>query len=149
MIETAALMLCAVLAGVAATVQAGLNSTLRTYLGSPESAALVSFFIGTAALAGVVLAGRLPFALGTAIGRAPAWCWLGGFLGAFLVTVTVYAAPKLGAATMMALLVSGQMIASLILDHYGLIGFPLREASGLRIVGVFMLVGGVFLINRF
>jgi len=138
----------ALLAGAMAPVQAGMNVQLRQHLGGPEAAALVSFLVGTVALAGFVLLGGKPFHLGTALQGAPLWAWLGGLLGAYFVACAVILAPKLGAGTMMALFVAGQMLASLWLDHYGLLGFAVRTLTPLRVLGAVLVVLGVILIRR-
>nr|WP_321260937.1 DMT family transporter [uncultured Pseudodesulfovibrio sp.] len=79
----------------------------------------------------------------------PIWAWTGGALGAFFVFAIIILAGKLGAATMMAWLLAGQFIAALILDHYGLISFNVHTVSWQRIAGVFLLIIGATLINRY
>lgn len=144
-----ALVLMAILAGVTAPVQAGVNAQLRTFLGSALAASFVSFLVGTVALAAVLLLKREAVPFGPAFAQAPWWTWCGGFLGAFFVTVTIVAAPRLGAATTMALFVTGQMVASLIMDHFALVGYPENPATPMRMVGVVLLIAGVVLIRGF
>lgn len=144
-----ALILLAVAAGMTAPVQAGINVHLRSYLHSAYAASFTSFVIGTLALAGLLLLRRETVPFGAAFAQAPWWVWSGGFIGAFFVTVSIVVAPRLGAATMMALFVTGQMIAGLVLDHYGLIGFQQNSATPLRILGAALLIAGVILIRGF
>jgi transporter family-2 protein len=80
-------------------------------------------------------------------GSHPWWIWFGGMLGAFFVTATIILVPKLGATAMVALILSGQMFASLLLDHFGVLGYPIHPISLGRIAGVLMLCGGVWLIK--
>lgn len=138
------------LAGMVLPLQAAINAQLRYVLGSPLLAALVSFGVGTAALAicaaSVV---RLPLADGRAALQAPWWVWSGGLLGAFYVLTAVFVAPRLGAAALMALALAGQLIAALAMDHYGWFGLAVHPLSALRGVGVVLLVAGVVLITRF
>lgn len=55
------------------------------------------------------------------------WCfWLGGLLGVIYLTATIVLAPLLGAATMIGLIITGQMLAAIALDHFGLVGFPIH-----------------------
>jgi transporter family-2 protein len=61
---------------------------------------------------------------------------------------TIVLAPRLGAATMIAAIVAGQMIASLVLDQYGLLGFPIHPISGVRVFGAALVIGGVILVQR-
>lgn len=137
------------LAGILAPTQAGINAILSTYLRSNVLAALVSFAVGTIGLFVYALVLRISWPLGGAIQRVPWWAWFGGLFGAFLVTATITAAPKLGAATMIGFFIAGQMLASLILDHYGLLGFPLHPMNAWRILGVIFLTMGVILIKKF
>ena len=100
------------------------------------------------ALAAYALVLRIPLPSAAALGDPP-----GGLdrrvYGAFFVTATVVLAPKLGAASMVALIVAGQMLMSVFLDHYGLLGFPLHPINWARMVGMCLLVGGVVLIRSF
>jgi transporter family-2 protein len=139
----------AILAGVCAPVQAGINSQLRLWTVYPALAALISFAVGTLALLSYSMVMRIPWPILKSATDLPWWQWTGGILGAFLVFVTIVAAPKLGAATLMAVLVAGQMAASMVLDHYGLIGYEIRPVTVWRVIGTFMLIGGVVLIRKF
>jgi transporter family-2 protein len=142
------LLLLAIGAGVLLPVQAGINAQLRSAVGSPLAAGLVSFLVGTAGLAAVVLLMRAPVALRPAWVASPWWYWIGGLLGAVYVVATIVLAPRLGAATLIAAIVAGQMIASLLLDQYGLLGFPIHPISGVRLLGAALVIGGVMLVQR-
>ncbi len=143
------LIALSVAAGMTAPVQAAINAHLRTFLLSAYAASFISFVVGTLALAALLLARREAVPFATAFAAAPWWAWSGGIIGAFFVTVSIVAAPKLGAATMMALFVTGQMLAGLVMDHYALLGFPHVPATPMRIVGAVLLVAGVILIRGF
>ncbi|HEU4830444.1 MAG TPA: DMT family transporter [Gemmatimonadales bacterium] len=140
-------LLLAVLSGVVLPVQAGINTQLRGALGHPVLAAGVSFLIGTLALGGYIAAARLSIPEG-AFGRTLWWHWTGGILGAFFVAVAVVLTPRLGAATLVATVVAGQMVASLFLDHYGLVGYAKHPMDLGRVVGALLVIAGVFLIQR-
>ena len=142
------LLLLALGAGVLLPVQAGVNAQLRPDVGSPLTAALVSFLVGSVGLAVVVVVLRFPMALRTAWMASPWWHWVGGLIGAVYVVASIVLAPRLGAATLIAAVVAGQMIASLVLDQYGLVGFPTHPISGLRVVGAALVMGGVILVQR-
>ena len=137
-----------ILAGATMSVQAGINAQLQSHWAqSPILAALVSFAVGTLGLLFCVLITRTP--IPPLPGKIVPWHWMGGFLGAYLVTVTVLAAPRLGAATMIALVLAGQIGISLVLDHFGLLGYAQKSLSWQRLLGAVFLGIGVFLIRRF
>jgi transporter family-2 protein len=138
----------AFVAGMALTIQVGVNSTLRQGLGNPWMATLVSFLVGTAGLILFLLLTRTSLPTKAAIASVPSWAWFGGMVGAFYVATTVIVGPRLGSATLLALVVLGQLLASLVIDHFGWIGFPQHPISTLRLLGAIMLFGGVLLIVR-
>ena len=141
-------LLLAVLAGAMLPVQTGVNVQLRGLLGQPLATALVSFLVGTLGLAAVVALLRVPVPVGAAWGRSAWWHWSGGLLGAAYIAVTVVLAPRLGAAALIAALVAGQMTASLIVDHYGWVGFAEHAVTPLRLAGAALIVVGVVLVRR-
>ncbi len=137
----------AFVAGMMMPLQAGVNSTLALQSNGTLWASLISFAVGTAALFGVVLAMRYDWPLAAELKQAPWWAWTGGFMGALFVATGAFLAPRIGAATMIALLVAGQLIMSVILDHFGWATFPQHEINLGRILGVLCLLAGVVLIR--
>ncbi len=138
----------AVLAGIAVTFQVGVNSSLRLSIGNPVFAAFFSFAIGTVGLLLYIVVTRTPWPTVETLSRAPAWTWLGGILGAYYVVTSIIVAPKLGAASLISLVVATQLFTSLFLDHYGMVGFAQHSINTWRLVGAFLLIAGVILIVR-
>ncbi len=133
-------------AGTAISLQAAVNSQLAGGLGGNVVAAgLVSFAIGTVALA-VIATGK--GGLGMAISHLPAqplWQLTGGLLGAGAIFCTVLLAPRIGLANMLALVIAGQLITSLSIDHFGLVGTVTRQVSAIKLTGALVMLAGVFL----
>jgi transporter family-2 protein len=129
-------------------MQAAINNQLRGYVGtSTLLAAFVSFSVGTVALAIVAtINGQRWSALGD-LSKADWWHLTGGLLGALFVFGTTLLAPRIGVAKMTALIVAGQVLISLILDHHGWLGLAVREVTPTRIAGGVLVVAGVFLVN--
>ena len=134
--------------GAGLVAQVGMNSTLRALLGSPIVAALISFLVGSLALGVYAALSRAPLPLRAQLAVVPAWAWLGGVLGAFYVASSVIIGPRLGAATLLALVVLGQLATSLLVDHFGWLGFPHHPLTVMRVLGAGLLFGGVLLITR-
>lgn len=139
--------LMAAMVGAGLTVQVGMNATVRFAIGSPVLAAIVNFVVGLAALILVAVVGGARWTPGSAA-VVPAWAWLGGLLGALYVAATTVLGPRLGAAALLALTLAGQMVAALLVDHYGIIGFPQSPVTPSRLLGAALLVAGVLLIMR-
>jgi bacterial/archaeal transporter family-2 protein len=140
------LYLLAFTAGVVLIVQVGVNSTLRSAVGNPVMAALISFVIGSVGLLAFLLLIHTPWPDRAQLSAVPGWAWLGGLLGAFYVVSTIMVGPRIGAAALLALIVLGQLATSLLVDHFGWLGFPEHPVTPLRLLGALMLFGGMLLI---
>jgi len=81
-------------------------------------------------------------------GRVPWWAFSGGLFGAIFIGLAIFLVPKLGAATFIVLLVTGQMLASVMFDHFGWLGLTQRPIDLPRLMGIALLIGGCVLIRR-
>jgi transporter family-2 protein len=145
--QTTAYLITA-LVGAALAVQVGLNSIVRLHVGSAAGAALINFVIGTVALAAVLLLTRAPVPTGSQLAGIPWWAWFAGVAGASYVASSAVIGPLIGGAAFIALIVAGQMIGAMLLDHYGALGFPERPVDALRLAGAALVVLGVVLLSR-
>jgi transporter family-2 protein len=134
-------------AGVSVALQQVLNANLRMELGSPWWAGFISYLVGTVAMLAVAIASGEP-RLSEAIAARTSWTtWTGGIFGAIFIATAILMVPRLGAATVLALIVVGQMLGSLVFDHFGLLGLPQHAASLTRLAGTAVLILGVILIR--
>ncbi len=141
-------MIAVVLAGGATALQAPTNAKMMTAVGSPVNAAFVSFAVGTAALGvlAVILQARPDMA---AARNLPWYAWVGGLYGAIFVVAAAWGVPRLGVALTITLMVAGQLLIGLILDHFGAFGAPAHPISPGRIAGVALVIAGVLMVRRF
>ena len=123
--------------------------TMSQYVGSPMAAALVNFAVGTMFLCRGRALGRGSLA-GACAGRAarPGGPGARASSARHFITASTAFGSLIGGATFIALLVAGQMIAALAIDHYGLLGFPVRPLDAWRVAGALLVVAGVFLLAR-
>jgi transporter family-2 protein len=145
----AAFVLFGIAAGAMLPFQAGVNAQLAVYLGSPLRAALVSFTVGALVLLVVVALFARGLPAGDRVSAAPWWAWIGGALGAFYVTGSITSAPRLGAVTLIGVILAGQAVASLVVDHFGLVGFEEHHATPGRIAGLLLIALGVLFVRLF
>lgn len=138
----------ALLSGAALAVQVGLNNGLKGRVGHPVSAASISFATGTMALLAFALAIRPGWPKGSSLSGAPWWIWLGGVVGALYMILTITFSNRLGAAGWLGVVVTGQILTSVVLDHYGLVGFVEHPVTPWRAVGVVLLLAGAALVLR-
>lgn len=143
------IMLMTLLVGALMPVQAILNSKLGRQIGGPLMGSLMSFAIGLVFLLALNLATNA-----TAVGQlrpantSPWWIWLGGLLGAVFVGFITWVNQKQGIALTFSLVVSGQLLVSLFIDHYGMFGSAIRTITLEKILGVALIIGGMLLIKK-
>ena len=144
---TALPLLLAIFAGVLVAIQAPTNAMLGKASGSPVVAAFISFCVGTLALGALVAAssGRL---FAPELRGVPWYAWVGGLYGAFFVAVAAFAAPRIGIGVLLTAAIAGQLLAAVILDHYGLFGLPRQPVNLTRIVGVALVLAGAVLVRK-
>lgn len=138
----------AIVVGILLAIQASTNTALRIQLNSPWISSLMNFGVGLLALI-IIIAIVKPETFGGMrpifTGQVPIWKILGGFMGAFFVTSITVLVPKLGIGNTVVLYLFGQIVMSMIIDHYGLLGMPVDKITIQKGLGVLLLLGGVAL----
>jgi transporter family-2 protein len=136
-----------VAAGCLVGMQAPINSRLSKAVGNFQ-AATFSFLLGTVVL--VLVTAFVSGGLGRLghLGRAPWWALVGGLLGAVYVTVALVAVRTLGASGLTAVVITGQLLISVVIDRFGLLGIARQHVGATRILGLVLLVAGVVLVVR-
>jgi|tagenome__1003787_1003787.scaffolds.fasta_scaffold20932256_2 transporter family-2 protein len=140
--------LMAFAAGCGLSVQAAVNGMLARGVGSPITATTISFCVGTTLLVAATLLTRQPLPTMAAARELPPYAWIGGgLLGAFFLFTVIFVTARLGVAVVMSTAIAGQLLAAIALDHFGLLGVAVREASLGRVLGVLVMVVGVVMIR--
>jgi bacterial/archaeal transporter family-2 protein len=129
-------------------IQVGVNAELAKYINSPILAALVSFLVGGVCLILGALIFKVPLPTLNQVTSLPTWLWGGGMIGAAVVLGSILAGPKIGALALVSLLLAGQLVVSVLIDHYGWLGFPIQKTNIQRLLGVLLLVGGFLLVRK-
>lgn len=145
--QTVLLYLAALGAGVCVAVQQVLNGSLRISLQSPAWAGFASYLGGLLTMVVVLLAMREQMPSWKLVTATPWWAWSGGVLGGIFILLVILLLPSLGAATLLALVVAGQMSAAIVMDHLGAFGLTAHSVSISRLLGVALIIGGVVLIK--
>lgn len=140
--------LIALIAGAFLPIQAGLNTKLGKAIENPVYASGISFITGALAVALYIMFTKQPVAW-AGIKSAPGYVWIAGALGAFYVTVVILVFPKIGPALTFGLVVAGQMISSMILDHFRILVAEIHSINIYRIIGMLLIVAGVVIIRKF
>ena len=142
------LILIAVVVGALMPVQAGVNAQLTRILQNPYLTATISFTTGSIALFLLSLAKGVNLEEVKRMSSVSPHLYVGGILGAIFVSSTIFLIPKMGATTMIAAFITGQLLMSVLIDHYGLLGLAVTPISMTRILGVILLFAGLFLVVK-
>ena len=138
------------LAGVANAIQPGQNAALAKGFSQPLTAGLV-VGICTASTVLVVglLSGRLSWPSSDELASVPWWAWFGGVFGGGIVITQLLIARQIGAGAFLGVLVTAGVVTSVLLDHFGWVGFAVHPATPWRILGGILMIGGVALVALF
>ncbi len=137
----------AIVSGAVLPIQAALNGKMGRAVGDPVYAALISFVVGSIGLLGYVAISKTVLSSIVEAKNVSWTVWSAGILGGFYVACVIILAPRLGVAMTFALVVTGQLVVSLVLDHYGWIGIPVREINLFKILGILLIIAGVVIMR--
>ena len=127
------LAMAGMVAGGCVVVQQALNATLRSELSSSAFwAAFVSYTAGMLTLLLVLMVTREPWPALSMIAKSSPLSWIGGIFGTVYIVASIMLLPRLGAMTVIALLITGQILTSVAFDHFGLLGLTQRPIDMYR-----------------
>ena len=135
------------LAGLAGSVQAAVMGRFGGRIGVFEALAFSSA-VQAALTAAILVAVRQSGEGYTSGARQPAWMWLDGVMGAFIVLSVTFATPRIGTAATIGLLIAGQLAMGVLIDRFGLFGFAEIGISWPRALGIALLAAGAALSLR-
>lgn len=137
----------ALLAGAVLPFQAASNAALGRLLGHPLWGALTSLMVSAVVVVIALLVLRVSAPeIGKAL-QGSWWLWIGGVLGALYVGSAAAITPQLGASGFLLLVVAGQIVASVLVDHFGLVGLASKPITFARLAGVVLIFAGVLLVQ--
>lgn len=141
-------MILVLLAGAMLPIQAGFNAKIGKEILSPVWASLISFVVGAASLFIYVAITKTNFQF-SGIKTAPTYAWSAGTFGAFYVTIVILAYPKLGPALTFGLIVAGQLLISIFLDHFNILVNQQHSLNWYRVIGMILILTGVLIIRKY
>ena len=137
-------LIIALAAGVALATQSAINTQLaKAMSGESVIATFISFAVGTIVLFFIAWVKTDLWGNLSTVPSQPWWKLIGGILGAVVVFTTVLLAPKLGITAMLFFIIVGQLITATTIDHFGLIGMPIREVNITKFIGLIIVAFGL------
>lgn len=143
------LIFSAIVAGSILPIQGGINSKLAKLLGNPFQSAFIAFFTGTLLLALILVFSSSQFPSFNSLKKIPLFYFISGILGIIYLSSSIILIPKLGTTSLFTSILAGQLISSLLIDQFGLLGLAARSVSLPRILGISLIFFGVLLVNKY
>ncbi|MGV0908125.1 DMT family transporter [Martelella sp. FOR1707] len=141
------LIIAAITTGAVVPFQAGANAALGRALGHPLWGTLISLCVSFVCIVPVMYLAKVQAPALMNLAQAPRWIWIGGVVGVVYITGALMLAPKLGAAGFVMAVIAGQMLASMIIDQWGLVGLPQKPVSWPRLAGLGLIVLGLIVMQ--
>jgi bacterial/archaeal transporter family-2 protein len=135
-------------AGAVVPYQAAANGQLGRVLGHPLWATLVSLMVGVLALLPLLAMAGVPAPQWSKAMAAPTWVWFGGLAGLLYVSTALVMAPRLGVTTFILAVVLGQVLGSMVMDHFGLAGLKAQPVEARKLIGAACVVVGFIVYSK-
>lgn len=142
-------ILLTLLVGFCFPLMASSNGRLSKTFGSPFSATLAVFILCSLLSVAIIFFTKSPFPSVQKAVQIDWKVWLGACIVMLNIITFTVAPPKIGIGNMIIFFVAGQIISSVVAEHFGLLKFPVHEINWQRVVGLIMIVGGVALVKKF
>ncbi|HWA35889.1 MAG TPA: DMT family transporter [Cyclobacteriaceae bacterium] len=141
-------LVLALITGALIPVQAATNTVFSKSIGNPYITGLMVFIVGLIGMIVFILLSRTPLPARQQLVSAPMYGYLGGIIVATYVVMITILTPRIGVGPAIALIVTGQIICAVTIDHFGFFNVAVRQVSIARIAGVLMMIGGIYLVMK-
>jgi transporter family-2 protein len=141
-------LLLALITGALIPIQAATNAQFSKSIGNPIITGLMVFTVGLIGMLLFVLISKTAFPMRQQLASAPVYGYLGGIIVATYVVMITLLVPRIGVGTAIGLIVTGQIICAVMIDHFGLFNVAVRSISATRIVGMLLMIAGIYLVMK-
>jgi transporter family-2 protein len=138
----------ALITGALIPIQASTNAAFSKSIGNPYITGVMVLMTGLIAALIFIVASRTNVPNVAQLKAAPLYSYAGGPIVCTYVIMITIITPKLGVGNAIGLIVTGQIICAVIIDHFGLLGASIRRIDVQRLIGALMMIGGIYLVMR-
>jgi transporter family-2 protein len=138
----------AIITGALIPVQAATNAAFSKSIGNPYITALSVFSIGLASIIVFLLATRTPLPSFSKLTAAPLFSYAGGLIVATYVIMITILTPRLGVGAAIGLIVTGQILCAVLIDHFGMLNAAVKPITLTRLLGMLLMIAGVYLVMK-
>jgi len=135
------------LAGMMITMQGIINTVLASKVGTYGSIFILTI-VNLLLVGFIVLIYPKSISLQNLPGLNKWYLYLGGVLGIFILALTISILPRIGATLGFIYIIIGQLVAALLVDHFGLLGMTTTPLTITKIAGIILFLLGAFLVTK-
>lgn len=146
--EIIILIIFAVLVGMLLPIQAASNAGVSRFFGDVSYAVLLSFVIGIVLVSVYILVAKPSLNSDISQLSIPKYLVFGGLISVVYTIAITYLSPRLGVGNTLFIIIVGQMIAALLVDHFGVFESVKQEITLKRVAGVTLMLIGVYLAKQ-
>jgi len=137
-----AIILIGLIGGAAVGLQSPMASLISQRLGTLESVFIVHIGGALVALIPLLIYGGGKLNQWRSV---PWYALCAGVFGLIVIGAVSTMIPRVGIAASIVTIVAGQLLVGTILDHYGLLGAEVRQLAVTRVIGLVVVLAGVWL----
>ena len=141
-------LLLALITGALIPVQAATNAAFSKSIGNPFITCLMVFIVGLIGMILFTIFSKTSLPSPAQLTAAPIYGYLGGIIVAIYVVMITILVPRIGVATAIAFIVTGQILCAVAIDHFGLFNVQVRPVDMTRVAGVLLMIGGIYLVMK-
>ena len=138
----------ALITGALIPVQAATNAAFSKSIGNPITTGLMVFVVGFLGMSIVSVAMKAALPTVQQLSTAPWYGYARGIIVATYVVMITLLVPHIGVGTAISLIVTGQIICAVLIDHFGLFNVQVRTIDLSRLTGILLMIAGIYLVMR-
>jgi transporter family-2 protein len=141
-------LLLALFTGALIPIQAVTNAAFNKFVGNPLITGIMVFAVGFFGMLILSLTMRISWPSVRQLASAPTYGYLGGLVVATYVVMITILVPRVGAGTAISVIVTGQILCAVAIDHFGFFSVEVRTIGASRLTGVLMMIAGIYFVMK-
>jgi transporter family-2 protein len=138
----------ALVTGALIPIQAATNAAFSKSIGNPMITGFMVFIVGLAGMVLFILLARISFPKPQLLTSVPWYGYFGGIIVATYVVMITILVPKIGVGASIGLIVTGQILCAVTIDHFGLFNVNVQPISTSRIAGMLLMIAGIYFVMK-
>ena len=141
-------IMLALVTGALIPIQAATNAAFSKSVTNPLITGIMVFVVGFLGMLILSLTMRISWPSVHQLASAPAYGYFGGLIVATYVVMITILVPRIGVGTAISVIVTGQILCAVAIDHFGFFNVQVRSIDARRLMGVLMMIAGIYFVMK-